>query len=34
MKEAQALYLTLGFKPTTAYRFNPVEGSAFLRLDL
>ena len=34
MKEAQALYLALGFKPTTAYRFNPVEGSAFLRLDL
>lgn len=34
MKEAQALYLSLGFKPTTAYRFNPVEGSAFLRLDL
>lgn len=34
MKEAQALYLSLGFKPTTAYRFNPIEGSAFLRLDL
>jgi len=34
MKEAQALYRALGFKPTTAYRFNPVEGSAFLRLDL
>lgn len=34
MKEAQALYVSLGFKPTTAYRFNPVEGSAFLRLDL
>lgn len=34
MKEAQALYLSLGFKPTTAYRFNPVAGSAFLRLDL
>jgi GNAT superfamily N-acetyltransferase len=34
MQEAQALYLTLGFRPTTAYRFNPVEGSAFLRLDL
>ena len=34
MKEAQALYSSLGFKPTTAYRFNPIEGSAFLRLDL
>jgi GNAT superfamily N-acetyltransferase len=34
MKAAQALYLSLGFKPTAAYRFNPVEGSAFLRLDL
>ena len=34
MREAQALYLSLGFKPTTAYRFNPVEGSSFLRLDL
>ncbi len=34
MKEAQALYLSLGFQPTTAYRFNPIEGSAFLRLDL
>jgi GNAT superfamily N-acetyltransferase len=34
MKEAQALYVSLGFEPTTAYRFNPVVGSAFLRLDL
>jgi N-acetylglutamate synthase and related acetyltransferases len=34
MKEAQSLYLSMGFKPTTAYRFNPIEGSAFLRLDL
>jgi GNAT superfamily N-acetyltransferase len=34
MKEAQALYVSLGFEPTTAYRFNPVAGSAFLRLDL
>jgi len=34
MKEAQALYLSLGFQPTSAYRFNPIEGSAFLRLDL
>jgi GNAT superfamily N-acetyltransferase len=34
MKDAQALYLSLGFRPTSAYRFNPIEGSAFLRLDL
>jgi putative acetyltransferase len=34
MKEAQALYSSLGFQATTAYRFNPIEGSAFLRLDL
>ena len=34
MKEAQALYVSLGFQPTTAYRFNPIAGSAFLRLDL
>jgi GNAT superfamily N-acetyltransferase len=34
MKEAQSLYLSLGFKATTAYRFNPIAGSAFLRLDL
>jgi len=34
MKQAQALYLALGFQPTSAYRFNPIEGSAFLRLDL
>jgi putative acetyltransferase len=34
MKEAQGLYQSLGFKPTAAYRFNPVPGSTFLRLDL
>lgn len=34
MKEAQSLYLALGFKPTAAYRYNPIAGSAFLRLDL
>jgi GNAT superfamily N-acetyltransferase len=33
MKEAQSLYLSMGFRPTTAYRFNPIAGSAFLRLD-
>jgi hypothetical protein len=34
MKEARALYLSMGFQPTTAYRFNPIAGSAFLRLEL
>ena len=34
MKEAQSLYVSLGFKPTAPYRYNPVAGSAFLRLDL
>jgi GNAT superfamily N-acetyltransferase len=34
MKEAQSLYLSMGFQPTTAYRFNPIAGSAFLRLEL
>jgi putative acetyltransferase len=34
MKEAQSLYVAVGFKPTAPYRYNPVAGSAFLRLDL
>jgi carbonic anhydrase len=34
MKKAQSLYVSLGFKPTAAYRFNPVPGTAFLELDL
>ena len=34
MKEAQALYRSMGFAPTSPYRFNPIAGSAFLRLDL
>lgn len=34
MKEAQSLYASMGFKPTAAYRFNPVPGTAFLELTL
>jgi len=34
MKQAHRLYMSLGFKPIPAYRFNPVQGTAFLRLDL
>ena len=34
MKEAQSMYVSLGFKPTGPYRFNPVPGTAFLELAL
>ena len=34
MHEAQRLYLTLGFAPTRAYRFNPVPGTVFMELML
>ena len=34
MNPARSLYLSLGFKPTDAYRFNPVAGTAFLELVL
>jgi len=34
MRNAQALYVSLGFEPTRAYRFNPIPGSSFLELKL
>jgi putative acetyltransferase len=34
MTRAQSLYTSLGFKPTTAYRFNPVPGAVYMELTL
>jgi hypothetical protein len=34
MQNAQRLYLSLGFRPTAAYRYNPVAGTTFLELKL
>lgn len=34
MQSAQRLYASMGFRPISAYVFNPVEGTQFLELDL
>jgi ribosomal protein S18 acetylase RimI-like enzyme len=34
MQSAQSLYKSLGFVPTEPYRFNPIAGTSFLKLDL
>ena len=34
MHKAQSLYASLGFHEVPPYRFNPVEGTTFLALDL
>jgi ribosomal protein S18 acetylase RimI-like enzyme len=34
MRQAQRLYESMGFKSTAAYRFNPVPGTAFLKLEI
>ena len=34
MREAQCLYMSLGFRPTAAYRYNPLPGAAYFELQL
>ena len=34
MQAAQALYVSLGFHPIDSYRYNPVEGTVYMALDL
>lgn len=34
MEAAQAIYRTLGFQPIAPYRENPIQGAAFLEIEL
>ena len=34
MDVARALYVSLGFKQTSSYRYNPIEGAVFMELRL
>lgn len=34
MQEARALYMSLGFKKISPYRYNPIEGAVFMELSL
>ncbi len=34
MKEAMAMYKSMGFSETSAYRYNPIEGATYLELKL
>jgi ribosomal protein S18 acetylase RimI-like enzyme len=34
MREAQALYRSLGFKEINPYRPNPIQGAVFIELEL
>jgi putative acetyltransferase len=34
MEAARALYISLGFEEISPYRYNPIEGAAFMELEL